>query len=477
MYRPIPDFAAWPAPQNPSELTAKYNQFAEMLSRTDPEVADTVIQKLGREAAAETGAIEGLYSLSVGQTRVIAAQEPGWEEVLTAQRSDALSLFGAQVDTYEFVRAQASIDEDFTEYWLRGLHARVCSGQSEYEVHVGVGDGTYLIQKRELRHGHYKTEENETERRDGGVLKFCPVFDLIPEMHRLAGQVNSIDFMNASAITQAAYAHYCLTHIHPFPDGNGRTARAWASYYTYQSFDLPIIVYSDRKMSYLQALEYANVGSYGELVEHFAYRVTNTIERAIEELEFFTRPSAVVMLEDLLAIKPADARVRLADARDMATSIMDVVDAEFKQRITLLASLGKGEIDIVLNAAVMSGGKPHLGSVPMGEQFNAAGSRNVKSSLKEPSSVSSRLDITIGIAQDLEADYTFFLWATRPASGYPGSLTVSRLRLAYEDAFPDVGTSAIERIALFAERALIDLLDDLQRQKRAIYRRGGVGTA
>src|ERR1700761_83154 len=49
-----------------------------------------VVTRWGREAAAETGAVEDLYDLDPGNSWSIANADPGWEGLLQRKGSDGL---------------------------------------------------------------------------------------------------------------------------------------------------------------------------------------------------------------------------------------------------------------------------------------------------------------------------------------------------------------------------------------------------
>jgi Fic family protein len=74
------------------------------------------------------------------------------------------------------------------------------------------------------------------------------------EMQRLVSEMRSDSFSSAHPVVQASYVHYGLVVIHPFADGNGRVARALASAFTYRAMSMPIVILSEHKTSYLDAL-------------------------------------------------------------------------------------------------------------------------------------------------------------------------------------------------------------------------------
>lgn len=120
-YQPIQGVGAWGSCAAPEEeLTRQLSALGQAQARVPAEVYERVIRRLGREAAAETGAVEALYDLEPGQTRTIALEEPGWEAVLTSQQPGALAIFESQVEVYEYVRQLAADDRSITEGHVHG---------------------------------------------------------------------------------------------------------------------------------------------------------------------------------------------------------------------------------------------------------------------------------------------------------------------------------------------------------------------
>jgi Fic family protein len=132
-------------------------------------------------------------------------------------------------------------------------------------------------QEQRLTKGRYKVLPNHVRTRDGTDHSYAPV-DVTPaEMARLVGELRTKAFVAAHPVVQAAYAHYGLVVIHPFADGNGRVARALASVFTYRAISMPIVILSEQKETYLDALEGADGGNYQMFVDFMLERTVGTI--------------------------------------------------------------------------------------------------------------------------------------------------------------------------------------------------------
>ena len=65
----------------------------------------------------------------------------------------------------------------------------------------------------------------------------------------------------------AAWLHHRFVQIHPFADGNGRVTRALDTWRPVQHDYLPIVVTRDDRNDYFDALEAADDGDIGPLME------------------------------------------------------------------------------------------------------------------------------------------------------------------------------------------------------------------
>jgi fido (protein-threonine AMPylation protein) len=71
--------------------------------------------------------------------------------------------------------------------------------------------------------------------------------------------INSIDATSLHPIKYAALAHYKLTHIHPFRDGNGRTSRLLMNWILMRA-NYPLIIVRKEDPQYFETLKAAQLG-------------------------------------------------------------------------------------------------------------------------------------------------------------------------------------------------------------------------
>jgi hypothetical protein len=217
-----------------------------------------------------------------------------WEVELAKKGENVRPLFDAQLHAYDYVLDLATKAEPISEAAIRTLHQVVCKAQATYRVMTAMGP-----QEQELVKGRYKVLPNHVRTRDGVDHSYAPV-DVTPaEMQRLVQEMRTEAFVAAHPVIQAAYAHYGLVGIHPFPDGNGRVARALASAFTYRAISMPIMILSEHKNEYLDALETADQGLYQHFVDFMLGRSLDTMALVKDSMGRTPVPSRDESLEGI----------------------------------------------------------------------------------------------------------------------------------------------------------------------------------
>ena len=243
---------------------------------------DEFDKRLRREWAIETGIIEGVYTLDRGVTRTLI--EKGIEAALIPH--DATNrdpeLVGrilqdhshALEGMFDFVGGQRQLSTSY----IKELQAALLRSQTTYTVTDQFGQ---KFEKR-LEKGLYKDAPNNPSREDGSVHEFCPPEHVASEMDRLLQMHIEHESRSVPVEVEAAWLHHRFTQIHPFADGNGRVARALASAFTYRAISMPIVILSEHKEAYLDALESADKGEYQVFVDFMAARSFDTITMVAE---------------------------------------------------------------------------------------------------------------------------------------------------------------------------------------------------
>lgn len=287
-YKPFPSFAEWAS--RTSVETVRWDRYKAALEASpghSSEAFQRAREIVKRAAALDTGAIEGLYEVDRGFTFTVAMETAAWELELAKKGENIRPLFEAQLHAYDYVLDLATQSVPISEVAIRKLHEVVCGAQETYRVMTAIGP-----QEQPLTKVRYKVLPNHVRTRDGMDHSYAPV-DVTPaEMARLVSEMRTDAFLSAHPVQQAAYAHYGLVVIHPFADGNGRVARALASVFTYRAISMPIMILSEHKEAYLDALEASDHGDYQMFVNFMLRRSIDTMVLVAESLRKSSVPSA-----------------------------------------------------------------------------------------------------------------------------------------------------------------------------------------
>ena len=326
LYRGFPDFSTWGllSPEDADLWNRFAASLAERRQKATPEALKSAVEVAVRAAALDTGAIEGLYNVDRGFTMTVAVQGLAWEQMVEESGAGVRELFEAQLAAYELVLDAVTHKLPITEAWIRSLHELLCAPQKTVRVLTHQG-----WQEQDFPKGTYKSHPNHVLLTDGTVHAYAPV-DLVPtEMHRLVEQVRTPEFEAAHPALQASYCHYAFVVIHPFADGNGRVARALASTFFYRAQSIPLVIFSNQRPAYLDALTLADHGDFEEVTRFFQDRGIDTMQLVAESLMTAVAPN--IQDQALRISRAARAWRELSDA-DLLT-ISERILQEINQRL------------------------------------------------------------------------------------------------------------------------------------------------
>jgi Fic family protein len=274
-YVPFPSFAEWGLGVYDLELFGRFAQDYQSLKQgVTQEQLNRAVDTATRWAAIDTGAIEGLYEVDRGFTFSVAVGAAAWDSIHLVKGADVQRAIHDAMKAYEYVLDAATNLVPISQVWIKQLHQVICASQDSYAVVTEVGPQQHALVK-----GAYKELPNSPYNVARDVIHgYAPVDDTAAEMQRLVDELSSDEFVTASPVLQAAYAHYAFVCIHPFPDGNGRVSRALASVYLYRDPGIPLVIFADQKASYLDALELADSGKPLSFVQFVTERAIDTIQ-------------------------------------------------------------------------------------------------------------------------------------------------------------------------------------------------------
>ena len=331
-YKPFPPFGDWAETVLDETRWDRYTAGLRELKAASPESLKRSLEIVKRASAFDTGAIEGLYETDRGLTFTVATESAMWEAALDKRSEKARPLFEAQLKAYDAVLDLATQAVPIAEAWIRELHRQICNAQDTYRAWTELG-----WQELRLPRGEYKSLPNHVLLADGSVHSYAPV-DMTPtEMHRLCQEVNSDEFKSAHPALQASFAHYAVTVIHPFADGNGRVARALASVFTYRCCSVPVMVLSESRGEYLATLRKADAGNFRAFVSFVIERTLDAIQLAQVSIQAAEAPSVeegVQYIKRLYITKGGYTQEQIDSA---ALTLSELIRAETARRIAAIA--------------------------------------------------------------------------------------------------------------------------------------------
>lgn len=284
-YKPFPPFSVW---ANLEVAVASWNKLQQQLTTAKKAVSKEIFSRALdftlRTAAIDTGALEGLYLTNRNFTMSVATQAIVWEAE-NQEQQDIRRFFEAQFQAYELVLDAVTGATPLSEAWVRELHHQICDAQDTYQVLTPSG-----LQNQPLPKGEYKKYPNHVALANGTFFAYAPVKETPHETRRLLDEINTDSFKNAHPALQSAYVHYAFILIHPFADGNGRVARAFASLYLYRALSIPLIIYYDQRDDYLSALRKADKGEPQVFLDFIYNRGIETMGIQISRLNTLEHP-------------------------------------------------------------------------------------------------------------------------------------------------------------------------------------------
>jgi Fic family protein len=441
LYRPFPDFSSWARlGHSQRDLWARFSAAVngQKGRATDDQLARAVTVAV-RAAAIDTGAIEGLYQVDRGFTLSVAFQTLAWEHALGERGDEVRELFEAQLAGYELAIDAVTGKTPLSEPWLRSLHEQICAPQATYRVLTETA-----WQEQPLRRGRYKESPNHVRLANGSYHVYAPVADVVPEMRRLFEQLRTSAFEEAHPVEQATYAHYALTAVHPFADGNGRVARALGSVYLYKSLSIPLVIYANQRVAYFDVLAKADDGDPGPWLAFIANRGLDTMQLVEETLRTAAgrRPDEVA--ESLVALhSPAEERLQ-----NLGRRLLVEVDDRWNRATGRVPRVGPG-----INRMEVSHRPRSHGYRPGTTQiFILSGSISTDSSFEVADA------IRVNIACDDTNPFRFQLEALR---------SQDILDVREEDVTPEVTPSLRWRLDQWVRRQQAALLTELEQRARA----------
>jgi Fic family protein len=334
-------------------------------------------EKLSREWAIETGAIENLYEIERGVTQTLI--EHGFQAELLSHgstnkpRDYVLQLLRDQKEALDGVFDFVASKRPLSVSYIKELHAALLRSQ-----HVTDGvDALGRSVEVPLIKGDWKVQPNYPVR-DGVTYTYCPPEQVSSEMDRLVAFHADHVARGVPSEVQAAWLHHRFTQIHPFQDGNGRMARAIASLVLVKDGLFPLVVPVVNKSAYIEALEAADAGELKPLIDMTAklqiiqFRKASAISESILAqddvqalLDGLIKAADKVAADQLKSLRrvfelakelEGDVFSRLDNIIPNITAALQIIS----RNVTVLASRATNETEHYFRAQIIENAKFHL---------------------------------------------------------------------------------------------------------------------
>ncbi len=245
-------------------------EFLENLKRDAPSQAAAALARVSRDWAIETGMVENLYHWDRGVTETMlddgfrADRIPA--DASGRRKSEEICLLlEDQREVVDWLFDFVKSDRGFSRSLINEIHAMLVRHQPTYTAYMNVG-GQKVAKEKELRPGQLKTDPNSVELEDGSRFEYCPVDHVENELDRLVAMYKEYESSVPPEII-AAWLHHRFVLIHPYPDGNGRVARALASLVLIKGRGFPFIVRTQERKRYFDALGMADFGDLAPVLD------------------------------------------------------------------------------------------------------------------------------------------------------------------------------------------------------------------
>ncbi len=106
------------------------------------------------------------------------------------------------------------------------------------------------------------------------------------------------------AVEFAARAHFELVHVHPFADGNGRTARLLMNLFLMRRGFPPAVILKSERPRYYSALDAGHRGNLNPFVDLVARSVERSLDLYLEVLELPSEKTDFISLSDAAKLSP-----------------------------------------------------------------------------------------------------------------------------------------------------------------------------
>lgn len=245
-------------------------QQLDSLRPIDKETEARIMQKFRLDWNYHSNNLEG-NSLTYGETKALlmfgitAQGKPLKDHFEVTGHNEAINM------VIDVVKGDYTLTQNF----IRELHTLLL--KEPYQVNAQTPDGQPT--KKWVQVGSYKTSPNHVETKTGEMFYFATPEETPAKMADLIDWYNEkAEEADFNPILLAAEFHYKFIRIHPFDDGNGRTARILMNFILMKFGYPPVIIKTEDKANYFAALQLADAGQLEAFVNYIAQNLVRSLE-------------------------------------------------------------------------------------------------------------------------------------------------------------------------------------------------------
>ncbi|MEL7196350.1 MAG: Fic family protein [Cyanobacteria bacterium J06649_11] len=231
----------------------------------DKELESKIFQKFRLDWSYHSNKIEG-NSLTYGETKALILFG------ITAQGKplkDHFELTGHD-EAIKWILDIVNEERVIGEVFIKQLHTLLL--RESYYVDAITPDGKPTRKKVEV--GKYKSTPNHVRTKTGEIFRFAEPEETASKMADLIQWYRDCDL---NPIVKAAEFHYRFILIHPFDDGNGRTARILMNFILLMAGYPPAIINTSDREEYFRVLRLADSGQLEPFIEFIANNVITSL--------------------------------------------------------------------------------------------------------------------------------------------------------------------------------------------------------
>ena len=176
--------------------------------------------------------------------------------------------------------------------------------------------------------GQYKTQPNHVRTATGELHRFAEPVETPPLMEEWTRDFRrDLERKDYPLPLFLAESHWRFLRIHPFDDGNGRTARLLANYILLRSNLPPVVIKSEERDRYISSLQHADLGRMLPLAQFMLENVSWSLALAIRAAkgESIREPGDMDKQMDVFIKKKRGPAPKNSD--------VEVLDQVFLQRV------------------------------------------------------------------------------------------------------------------------------------------------